>query len=142
MLIFIVHTDPSYNRPGVPSTVSAGIVNTGTQAISDVKLKMEYYSEGRLVYAADGTPIEVVYDMAGAMPPGGIPVSKALGTGWNIVGALATCLRITGINIDFADGSSKTIIGDELDLYMTPAVNKHCAPDSRIDESDPPFRRP
>jgi hypothetical protein len=136
LLIFVVRADPAINRPNYTSTASVALVNTGTQPLTNIRLRMQPYAGGKPRPGSADHPSETEYDMASTIPAGGIPVSNAMSAAWNMGDPLADCLRISEIDITLADGSMRTITGSDLDLYQTPAVNRHCAPNWGIPEGE------
>ena len=67
-----------------------------------------------------------------------IPSAKVLTTHWAMAGGAVDCVRITQIDVRFADGSRLTVDDGKIDAYMASGINRHCASASIAGYPDAP----
>lgn len=125
LLIIELRINPSYSQ--VPGKASIALVNTGTRTITGLKLTMRSYKSARVLQGPGGKPVETNYDLAGAIPPEGMTISQGLTASWNIAGDGTDCLRVIRIDIGFQDKTGMAVTGDEVDQFLTPDIDRHCA---------------
>lgn len=125
LLIIELRTNPSFSQ--VPGKAGITLVNTGTRTITGLKLTMRSYRTARVLQGPGGKPVDVIYDLAGAIPPEGMAASQGMTADWNIAGDGTDCLRVIRIEIGFQDKTVATLTDDAVDQFLTPDIDRHCA---------------
>lgn len=127
VLIYKLDVALEQTKDVMPGTTYIGLVNTGAQAVKDISLTMQAYKTGIPLKNPDGSPLQGNFDLSGSIPAGGVPPDTGFNGGWKGLSTDATCMRVTHLTVALADGSSVNADGDDVDRYLVPFVNRHCA---------------
>jgi len=111
-----------YGADTTGSSLNLTLANTGSQAITGLTVTLEPYAAGKPFGPAGGH----AFDLGSALPPAGITAGAPFTTRWDTGALGADCMRIGGLSLGFADGSSSVIGADKIDDYLAPVINKHC----------------
>ena len=102
-------------------TAGLALANTGTKPVTGVSVTLRPYAKGNPAGDAQA------FDLGSALPTGGIAPDKDFSARWNTDLRSADCFRVSGLSLSFADGSNASIAEKDMDDYLAPIVNKHCA---------------
>ena len=114
---------------------AVSFINTGSQPIQQVTFELAAYGDVyRPVLGANGRPVVKNLVAIGPFAPGARQTLANANVVWSIPpGNGLGCVRLSGMQIVFADDSSTSVPASDIEQYLAPQLSNSCGvpPDSR-----------
>jgi hypothetical protein len=134
-------------EPGIYAAL--GFINTADQPIKTVEFRIAAYRGKHPMLDTQGNPQVSTLDANGPFEPGSSQMAITSQPLWALAddnnrahiywafdgrsdSSMPNCFRLAGIQIEYADGTSRNIDAQQAVSYFTPQVNKDCAPHDMI----------
>jgi hypothetical protein len=129
LLVYMLYTTDSYagdnTRPTILPMIRIGFINTGDQPIDKVDFDFEAYRNSRPVWDDQGKPFFNSVTATGPIAPGA-DVDMQTPNAVFVTDRLIACAKLTGIQIDFHDGTSTTVPASDVVKYQTRQLRVDC----------------
>lgn len=107
---------------------AVSFANTASQPIRQITFELAAYSDGyRPVLGTNGQPVIKQLIATGPFAPGAKHTLVNANVVWSIPpGNGLGCVRLSGLQIDYADGTSTTVAAENVSQYLAPQLSNKC----------------
>ena len=129
LVVYMLYLNRPYEgangTPSISPEARIGFISTTNQEIDRVVFELEAYRKGHPVWDEHGKPLTNELTAMGPIASGADQDMLTQHPIW-LTHEFIACAKLTGIHVDYHDGTSADVPKEEVKKYLTPQLSRNC----------------